>query len=99
MLAPAEACWALTRRLKAPLAQLCRVRLPPSHSNPGFCARGAVLCSMLPAISQVAATLHFNPNLEYLADRVVTYITRDGRRRFNGAPAPRSAVCAVHAAC
>ncbi|KAL4423902.1 hypothetical protein ABPG75_001203 [Micractinium tetrahymenae] len=41
--------------------------------------------SMLPIVSQVAATLHFNPNLEYLADRVVAYITRDGRRRFNGA--------------
>lgn len=40
--------------------------------------------SMLPLVSQVAATLHFNPNLEYLADRVVSYITRDGRRRFNG---------------
>lgn len=40
---------------------------------------------MLPVVSQVAATLHFNPRLEYLADRVVSYITRDGRRSFNGA--------------
>ena len=40
---------------------------------------------MLPTVSQVAATLHFNPSLEYLAERVVAYITRDGRRRFNGA--------------
>ena len=56
---------------------------------------------MLPAVSQVAATLHFNPNLEYLADRVVAYITRDGRRRFNGAPALRvlCMLCAESAGC
>ena len=46
---------------------------------------------MLPTVSQVAATLHFNPSLEYLAERVVSYITRDGRRRFNGAPRGRGA--------
>jgi hypothetical protein len=40
--------------------------------------------NILPVVSQVAATLHFNPSLEYLADRVVSYITRDGRRNFNG---------------
>ncbi|EFN52272.1 hypothetical protein CHLNCDRAFT_139199 [Chlorella variabilis] len=41
--------------------------------------------SILPVVSQVASTLHFNPALEYLADRVVAYMTRDGRRTFNGA--------------
>lgn len=40
---------------------------------------------MLPVVSQVASTLQFNPSLEYLADRVASYITRNGRRRFNGA--------------
>jgi len=39
---------------------------------------------MLPLVSQVASTIHFNPNLEYLADRVAAYLTRDGRRKFNG---------------
>ncbi|KAI3432401.1 hypothetical protein D9Q98_003957 [Chlorella vulgaris] len=40
---------------------------------------------ILPVVSQVASTLHFNPALEYIADRVVAYMTRDGRRTFNGA--------------
>ncbi len=40
----------------------------------------------------MAATLHFNPSLEYLADRVVSYITHDGRRKFNG---ERRALAAV----
>ena len=46
---------------------------------------------MQPTVSQVAATLHINPSHEYLAERVVSYITRDGRRRFNGAPRGRGA--------
>ena len=66
----------------------CEAALSPPHSptpTPHVC------CSMLPTVSQVAATLHFNPSLEYLAERVVSYITRDGRRRFNGAPRGRGA--------
>lgn len=49
----------------------------------------SVCRSVLPIVSAVAATLHFNPRLEYLADRVVSYITRDGRRPFNGARSSR----------
>lgn len=52
------------------------------------CSDPPTPCSILPVVSQVAATLHFNPSLEYLADRVVSYITRDGRRKFNGGCMP-----------
>lgn len=65
--------------------------LQPTKRHPSptsaACLHAPLPCSLLPVVSQVAATLHFNPHLEYLADRVVSYITRDGRRAFNGAPA------------
>lgn len=70
-----------TRAATAKLAPSCphfhtpRSSRPPSPLAPR---------SILPVVSQVASTLHFNPALEYIADRVVAYMTRDGRRTFNG---------------